>query len=239
MELSATIPALLSQQVATYGSETILRKKDRGIWNAITWTQLDTHVREIGQGLRAAGLVQGEAVAVLSGTRPEFAYADLAILGCGAVSVAIHPDEETTHIGEILRETSATFAIVEGEEQLDKVLGVRQACPLLRWIVIVDLKGLREFKDAACIGLPDLIAGGAGQPDWKAATASVAPDQTAAFLVSAGCVGTRLTHADILRQIEAAGTELGVRSGDERLAVSCRCCPTRRERVAFRASIFR
>jgi hypothetical protein len=29
MELSATIPALLSQQVATYGSETILRVKYR------------------------------------------------------------------------------------------------------------------------------------------------------------------------------------------------------------------
>ena len=85
---------MLSQQVATYGSETILRKKDRGIWNAITWADLDARVREIGQGLRAAGLTQGDAVAVLSETRPEFVYADLAILGCGAASVAIHPEVE-------------------------------------------------------------------------------------------------------------------------------------------------
>src|ERR1700722_17123625 len=105
MELSATIPALLSQQVATYASETILRKKDRGIWNAVTWSELDAHVREIGQGLRAAGLARGEGVAVLSETRPEFVYADLAILGCGAASVAINPAEEAARVRDILRET--------------------------------------------------------------------------------------------------------------------------------------
>ena len=56
MELSATIPALISQQVATFGSETILRKKDRGIWKAMTWSELDSRVQEIGQGLRAGGI---------------------------------------------------------------------------------------------------------------------------------------------------------------------------------------
>ena len=146
MELSATIPALLSQQVATYGSETILRKKDRGIWNKVSWSDLDIQVRAIGQGLRAAGLARGEAVAVLSETRPEFVYADLAILGCGAISVAINTDEDATRVGAILRETAVTVAIVEGEEQLDKVLGVRANCPELRLIVIVDMKGLREFR---------------------------------------------------------------------------------------------
>ena len=146
MELSATIPALLAQQVATYGSETILRKKDRGIWNAVSWSELDVHMQEIGQGLRAAGLAQGETVAVVSEMRPEVVYADLAILGCGAASVAIHPDEEAPRVSEILRETRATFVIVEGEEHLDKVLGVRADCSALRRIVIIDMKGLRDRK---------------------------------------------------------------------------------------------
>lgn len=228
MELSATIPALLSQQVATFGSETILRKKQRGIWNAVTWSDLDGFVREIGQGLRAAGLAHGEAVAVLSETRPEFAYADLAILGCGAASVAIRPTDEAPRVGEILRETNAAFVIVEGEEQLDKVLAVRTDCPAVRRIVIIDMKGLRDFHDPDCGSLAELIAHGVGQPDWRTATASVAPDQIAAVLVDVPGPGRSITHAEILRLIDDTGVSLGVQPGDERLAVLPMADPTER-----------
>jgi long-chain acyl-CoA synthetase len=228
MELSSTIPALLSQQVATFGSETVLRKKQRGIWNAVTWSDLDGFVREIGQGLRAAGLAHGEAVAVLSDTRPEYVYADLAILGCGAASVAISPADEAPRVGEILRETGAVFAIVEGEEQLDKVLGARADCPALRQIVIIDMKGLRDFHDPACCSLAELIAGGTAQADWRAATASVSPDQTAAILVDVPGPGRHVTHAEILRLIEETGVSLGVQAGDERLVVLPMADPTER-----------
>ena len=228
MELSSTIPALLSQQVATFGSETILRKKQRGIWNAVTWSELDGFVQEIGQGLRAAGLTHGDAVAVLSDTRPELAYADLAILGCGTASVAIRPGDEAPRVGEILRETGAACAIVEGEEQLDKVLGVRGDCPALRQIVIIDMKGLRDFRDPGCCSLAELIAGGVGQPDWRTATASVAPDQTAAILVDMPGPRRNVTHAEIMRLIDETGTNLGVQAGDERLAVLPMADPTER-----------
>jgi long-chain acyl-CoA synthetase len=228
MELSATIPALLNQQVATYGSETILRKKDRGIWNAVSWSELDRHVRAIGRGLRAAGLAQGELVAVLSETRPEFVYADLAILGCGGVSLAISTEQDAPGAGAILRDTGAVFAIVEGEEQLDKVLSVRSGCPALRLIVIVDMKGLRDFQDAGCISLARLIAGGEGQSDWQATTASVAPDHSAAVLIGRDGKRSQLTHAEIMRQIETTGDMLDVRAGDERLAVLPMCDPVER-----------
>jgi long-chain acyl-CoA synthetase len=228
MELSDTIPALLSQQVATYGSETIMRKKDRGIWNAITWLDLDGHVRRFGQGLRGAGLDRGEAVAVLSDTRPEFVYADLAILGCGAVSVAIHPDEDASRVREILRETDASFAVVEGEEQLDKVLSVRNSCPELRRIVILDMKGLRDFWDPACISLATLIAGGSGQSDWRTAASTVSADDVAAYIVPRSGAISQVVHAEIMNQIETVGGSLGVRAGDERLAVLPMSDPTER-----------
>jgi long-chain acyl-CoA synthetase len=228
VELSGTIPALLRQQVATYGSQTILRKKDHGIWNAVTWSELDDHVREIGQGLRTAGVIHGDAVAVLSDTRPEFVYADLAILGCGAASVAINPAEEAPRVGEILRETVARFAIVEGEEQLDKLLSVRAGCPALQRIVIIDMKGLREFQDQSCVSMAGLIGGGTGQADWRTAAASVAPDHAAAILVSPAGALRRVTHAEIMRLIEETGGTFGVHHGDERLAVLPMCDPTER-----------
>jgi long-chain acyl-CoA synthetase len=227
VELSATIPALLSQQVATYGSETILRHKDRGIWNAVSWTVLDEHVRRIGEGLRAAGLGGGEVVAVLSETRPEFVYADLAILGCGAASLAISTDADSATVGATLRDTGAALAIVEGEEQLDKLLAVRAECPALRLIVIIDMKGLRDFRDDGCTSLSTLIEGD-GQSDWRAVTASVTPDQLAAIVVTRDGARHDLTHAGILRQIDTIGDQLDLRAGDERLAVLPMCDPAER-----------
>jgi long-chain acyl-CoA synthetase len=219
MELSATIPALLNQQVAIYGSQTIFRKKDRGIWNSITWSELGAHVRDVGQGLRALGLSKGEAVAVLAESRPELSYVDLAILGCGAASVAIHPEETASRVGEIVRQTEAAIAVVEGEEQLDKVLSVRAVCPSVRRIVIIDMKGLRDFQDPGCVSLSGLVAAGTGQSDWKQAIASVAPDHVAAYLVSRDGTISQVIHAELMRDIEAIGVRLGVRPGDERLAV--------------------
>lgn len=228
VELNTTIPGLLYQQVAAHGRETILRKKDRGIWNAISWSELDARVRAVGQGLRAAGVAPGDAVAVLSNTRPEFVYADLAILGLGAVSLAISPDDETPRVGGILRETQAVAAIVEGEEQLDKILGVRAGCPSLRLIVILDMKGLRDFQDPGCVGMTALIRGGEGQSDWLTATAAVAPDQAAAIVVGRDGALAHISHAEIMRQIETTGGLLGVRPGDERLAVLPMCDATER-----------
>jgi long-chain acyl-CoA synthetase len=228
MELSATIPALLAQQVLAHGPETILRNKDRGIWNAVTWSDLDARAREIGQGFRALGLPPGGVVALLSQTRPHLVYTDLAILGCGAASVAIHPDEDEARVGDVLRETGASVAVVEGEEQLDKVLGVRPSCPALQRIVIIDVKGLRDFQDPHCISLTDLIASGAGQSDWEAATNSVAPDQMAVILVPRSGPLHPMTHADIMRQVDDIGGSLGVHPGDERLAVLPMSDPTER-----------
>ena len=163
-----SIPSLLSQRAAANGGETILRTKDRGIWKAVTWSQLDATVRDIGTALLAADFGRGDVVAILSETRPEAVYADLAILGCGAASVAIDPDEDPDRVCHLLSSSGARLAFVENEEQLDKVLTVRDRCPALSRIVVFDMKGLRDFADAGCISLADFAKAGRGA-DWAAA----------------------------------------------------------------------
>ena len=125
MELSSTIPALLSQQVATFGSETILRKKERGIWHAVTWSELEGYVREIGQGLRAAGLTQAIQSRCCRRRGRNLPTPTLRFSAVAPPAWQSDPADEAPRVGEILRDTGATFAIVEGEEQLDKMLGVR------------------------------------------------------------------------------------------------------------------
>ena len=216
-----SISTLVSQRVASHGSETILRTKHRGIWKTVTWTQLDAKVREIGTALLAADFARGDVVAILSETRPEAVYADLAILGCGAASVAIDPDDDPDRVWHKLSSSGSRLAFVENEEQLDKLLSIRDRCPALSRIVVFDMKGLRDFDDANCVGLSAFIGTG-GAADWNAAVRAIEADQPAVIQFPRGegsGMARTLTHGDLIHMVSAARARLPLRPNDERLAV--------------------
>jgi long-chain acyl-CoA synthetase len=214
-----SIPALIAQHASSDGEAIILRTKDRGIWKAVTWSQLEAKVRAIGTALLAADFARGDVVAILSETRPEAVYADLAVLGCGAASIAIDPDEEPERVGHMLASGGVRLAFVENEEQLDKVLALRQRCPALSRIVVFDMKGLRDFADADCVSLAAFAETGGGA-DWAAAVRSIAADQPAVIQFPRGdSLGRTLTHSDLVHMVGAGRARLPIRNGDERLVV--------------------
>jgi long-chain acyl-CoA synthetase len=215
------IPALVRQGAKSHPAETILRTKDRGIWKAVTWTQLDAHVSQIGAALLSFGFGRGDVAAVLSETRLEAAYADVAILGSGAASVAICPEAEPDRVCHILSSSGARLIFVENEEQLDKVLQIRDRCPALARIVVFDMKGLREFADPMVISLEAFGKGPEGGA-WGAAVQTITADQPAVIQFprgDAGGSGRVLTHGDLTHMVQATGARLAIRSHDERLAV--------------------
>jgi long-chain acyl-CoA synthetase len=226
-----SIPALVAGRIAAHGSETVLRKKDRGIWKAVAWSELGARVREVGMGLKAIGFRPGDIACVLAETRPEWVYVDLGILGAGGVSGGINPAEEPEQLGQTLQLAGCRELFVENDEQLDKVLLVRDRCPALQHIVIFDMKGLRDFTDPICESFDAFVARGAQHDrahagDWDTGIAAVASDQPAVLLFphgSAAGKGRMLTHGDALHLIANARALLGVPPGAERLALLPMC----------------
>jgi len=217
-----SIPARIRQYAVSHAAETILRTKDRGIWKAITWARLDSVVAQISAALVSDGFSRGDVVAVLSETRLEAAYADLAILGSGAASVAIHPEDEPGRLCHILSSSGARLAFVENEEQLDKILQVRDRCPALGRIVVFDMKGLRDFADPMVISLETFGKASAGGGDQAAAVQAITGDQSAVIQFPRGEAsgfGRILTHGDLAHMVDAASARLAIKAGDERLAV--------------------
>jgi long-chain acyl-CoA synthetase len=221
----ATVPALVLQRAATHPQEVILRKKLRGIWQTITWTDLASRVRQVGMALAASDLARGDVVGVLSNTRPESACADLGALSVGCVSACLVPQDEADQVARMLRDTGSRLLFVENEEQLDKALSIRDRCPLLQRIVIFDMQGLRELVDPMCESLTDFLArgiahDGAHPAAWDAVLDAITPDQPAALLLPMGSDGVveTLSHRDVMTVVEDAAARLGQKCGDERVA---------------------
>jgi long-chain acyl-CoA synthetase len=219
----ASIPAILAARVAAHGSDIVLRKKDHGIWKATTWAQLGARVREVGMGLKAIGFHAGDVACVLAETRPEWVHIDLGILGAGGVSGGIHPEQEAEPLGQALRDSRCRVLFVENDEQLDKVLLVRGRCAALQRIVIIDMKGLRDFADPMCESLQSFVARGGNDGDWDAGSAAIAADQPAVLLLPRTGPSRTLTHGDALHLIANARSLLPLRAGDERLALLPMC----------------
>jgi long-chain acyl-CoA synthetase len=168
-DMPRTLAELMVERTSANPGKIILRRKARGIWSAVTWAQLAEKAGQIGEALIGLDIGRGDTVAIMSETRPEAVYADLAILGTGAASVAIHADAEAATIERILCTTGARIVFVEDEERLDKILSVRGACPALSRMVIFDMKGLREFHDPQCVSLASFADRNARGGDWAAA----------------------------------------------------------------------
>ena len=112
-------------------------------------------------GLVALGFEPGEVASIQSNTNREWLFADLGILGAGGVSNGIYPTDAAAQAEYLLADSASVVVFVEDEEQLDKVLEVRERLPRLRKIIVFDMEGLRDFDDAQVMSLEALRALGA------------------------------------------------------------------------------
>lgn len=207
-----TIPGICFDQAAHLGDRVALRRKELGIWRRITWADYARTVRWVGHALMDLGVQPGERVGVLGENRPEWLYADLGIQAIGAVTVGIYPTSSPEQVHYVLEHSEARLVVVEGEEQLDKILEVRARLPQMRRIVVMDPKGLRGFDDPMVVVFGEFLMQGrrhedAFPHDVEERLAAVRPDDVALLLYTSGTTGppkgAMLTHANLVRAQEA------------------------------------
>jgi long-chain acyl-CoA synthetase len=133
-----SMPILLREATRRNGARAALRWKQRGIWEAITWTQYAAAVREAGCALLAHGLRRGERVAVLSENRPEWLYVDLGAQSVGGVVVGIDVTEPLERVADVLNDCGARILFVDDEAQLETALTTLVNVPKLERVVHLD-----------------------------------------------------------------------------------------------------
>ena len=203
-----TFPRLLARQVAERPGAVALQEKRYGVWQPVSWQEYAARVRDFGHGLASLGVGRGDIVAVLGDNRPEWVIAELAAQSIGAAVVGIYPtslDEEIVHV---LTTAAIKVVVAEDQEQVDKLLKVKDLVPHLAHVVFYDPHGLetyehewlRPFEEVEEAGR----AWGEEQPaGWfEEQVAAGAPDDIAVICTTSGTTSRpklgQLSHRNLL-----------------------------------------
>jgi len=209
IETLDTFPKLLMHHAQVRGDAPAIREKDLGIWQTWTWREFADEARALACGLAEAGLKRGDHLALIGANRPRI-YAGIAAAQClGAIPVPLYQDAVAAEMAFPLRNAEVGYAIVEDQEQVDKLLEILPQCPTLKHVYYDDTRGLRHYRQPELESYDALLARGrdAQRRDAAFLETEIARGRgadTAALFFTSGTTGTPkgvvLTYTNLIER---------------------------------------
>src|SRR5216683_3254742 len=141
-----TLPRLLQRNARELGARPAMREKDRGIWQTWNWRQYHDQVRDLALGLASLGLRRGDRLSVIGDNRPRLYWAQVAAQSLGGVSVPVYQDSIAKELAYVLNHAEVTVVVAEDQEQVDKILALKDELPTLRLLVYEDPRGMLQYR---------------------------------------------------------------------------------------------
>lgn len=192
--MATTFPHLLLQHADVRPSAAALREKEYGIWQTWTWAEVAQDVRHMACGLAALGLARGQNLAFISDNRPHLYMGFVAVQSLGAVPIPLYQDAVAQEMLFVMQDAEIAFAFAENQEQVDKLLEVRESVPGLRHIIYDDPRGLRKYDAPGLISTAQLKQLGQDwdrdHPNvWDSMVQTVQPSDVSVILYTSGTTG--------------------------------------------------
>jgi long-chain acyl-CoA synthetase len=222
-----TFPKLVRDNARRLASKVAIREKDYGIWQSYTWSRYLEEARLIALGLASLGLARGDRVAIVGDNRPQLYWAIMATQALGGVPVPIYQDSIEKEMEYIVDHAEARFAVVEDQEQVDKLLSLRPRCPRLQHVVYDDPRGLRAYSEPGLMSMAELRELGkkfeVGHPThFDAEVARGTADDIAIICYTSGTTGAPkgaiLSHRNLIVTARNAAAFEGLREDEEVLS---------------------
>lgn len=165
-----TFPKLLIENARRFGDRPAIREKDLGIWQTWTWAQVKDEIAAMAAGLQAYGFQRGDSLAIVGDNRPQLYWAMTAAQALGGTPVPMYQDSVADEMQFVLEHAEASFAVVEDQEQTDKLLEIMDRCPKLKEIVYENTRGMRHYDQPFVRSLDSMMEAGrkvlAENPNW-------------------------------------------------------------------------
>ena len=211
--MRTTFPHLLLQHAAERPDAPALREKEYGIWQTWSWADTARTVRHMACGLAALGLQRGQNLALISDNRPHLYMGFVAAQALGAVPVQLYQDAVAAEMVFVVQDAEISIAFAENQEQVDKLLEVRESVPSIRYIVYDDPRGMRNYDQPGLISMEQLLEKGqawdkAHPQAWDAMLGAIQESDVSVILYTSGTTGKPKgvcqTHASFIGAAKGA-----------------------------------
>lgn len=190
----ASIPALLQRNATLYADKDAYREKEFGIWQTWTWAETAKEIEALALGLINLGVSEGDFVAIIGRNRPAFYWSMVAVQSVGGVPVPVYNDSSAEEMEYILGHCGAKYAIVQDQEQVDKIIDIQESLQQFEHMIYIDPRGLRKYDHHALHQYSHIQdQGRAARDEWitdlEARRAKLTYDSTCVMLYTSGTTG--------------------------------------------------
>ncbi|HOC61435.1 MAG TPA: AMP-binding protein, partial [Smithellaceae bacterium] len=143
-----TLPQLLAWNAEKYGNaKTAIREKAFGIWQKYTWTDYFHYVRKTAAGFAALDIQRGDNLCLIVNNSPEWLFSELATHSLGATSLNLFTSSIADELAFSINRIHSPVVVVQDQEQVDKLIDVRDKLPQVKKIVYIDPTGMTSYED--------------------------------------------------------------------------------------------
>ena len=207
-----------------------MRHKNFGIWHSWTWGQLCDEVRAFAIGLSKLGLERGDAVAIIGDNRPRLYATFAAVQSIGGIAVPVYQDSVADEMAYVIDHAELKLAVVQNQEQVDKLISLADRLPKLRVIIYEEERGLaaydqtnlHSFAHVQQLGREDMRGNAGAGGWWLDEIAKGEGSDVSVMLYTSGTTGrpkgVMLTHDNIVLSAQNANTVDNFTPNDTMLA---------------------